>query len=69
MLHETRMTAVIPRERVGVLVGHDGNVKSAIEHKLFVDLKVLVLGHRNLLQVECLSLKKRNPSGKLARFS
>src|SRR5215472_6845135 len=40
MLHETRMTAVIPRERVGVLVGHDGNVKSAIEHKLFVDLKI-----------------------------
>ena len=37
---ETRMTAVIPRERVGVLVGHAGNTKSAIESKLFVDLKI-----------------------------
>ena len=37
---ETRMTAVIPRERVGVLVGQAGNTKSAIETKLFVDLKV-----------------------------
>ena len=37
---ETRMTAVIPRERVGVLVGHAGNTKSTIEAKLFVDLKI-----------------------------
>jgi ribosomal RNA assembly protein len=34
------MTAVIPRERVGVLVGHAGNTKSTIETKLFVDLKI-----------------------------
>ena len=37
---ETRMTAVIPRERVGVLVGHAGDTKSTIEAKLFVDLKI-----------------------------
>ena len=37
---ETRMTAVIPRERVGVLVGHTGDTKSTIETKLFVDLKI-----------------------------
>ena len=39
-MSETRMTAVIPRERVGVLVGQAGNTKSAIESKLFVDLKI-----------------------------
>ena len=37
---ETRMTAVIPKERVGVLVGHAGDTKSTIEAKLFVDLKI-----------------------------
>ena len=37
---ETRMTAVIPRERVGVLVGHAGDTKSTIEAKLSVDLKI-----------------------------
>ena len=37
---ETKMTAVIPRERVGVLVGHAGDTKSTIEAKLFVDLKI-----------------------------
>lgn len=34
------MTAVIPKERVGVLVGHAGDTKSTIETTLFVDLKV-----------------------------
>lgn len=34
------MTAVIPRERVGVLVGPSGHTKSAIESRLFVDLKI-----------------------------
>jgi ribosomal RNA assembly protein len=34
------MTTVIPRERVGVLVGHGGNVKSTIEGKLLVDLRI-----------------------------
>ena len=34
------MTAVIPRERVGVLVGHAGDTKTTIESKLFVDLKI-----------------------------
>ncbi len=37
---ETRMTALIPKDRVGVLVGPRGGVKSAIEEKLFVDLKI-----------------------------
>ena len=37
---ETRMTAVIPKDRVGVLVGPGGIVKSTIEEKLFVDLKI-----------------------------
>ncbi len=37
---ETRMTAVIPKDRVGVLVGPGGTVKSTIEEKLFVDLKI-----------------------------
>ena len=37
---ETRMTALIPKDRVGVLVGPRGAVKSAIEEKLFVDLKI-----------------------------
>jgi len=34
------MTAVIPKDRVGVLVGPSGTVKSTIEEKLFVDLKI-----------------------------
>jgi len=34
------MTTMIPRERVGVLVGPRGAVKSTIEGKLFVDLKI-----------------------------
>jgi len=34
------MTALIPKDRVGVLVGPRGGVKSAIEEKLFVDLKI-----------------------------
>jgi ribosomal RNA assembly protein len=37
---ETRMTAIIPKNRVGVLVGPGGAVKSEIEEKLFVDLKI-----------------------------
>jgi len=32
--------AVIPKDRVGVLVGSGGTVKSTIEDKLFVDLKI-----------------------------
>jgi len=39
-LAETRMTALIPKDRVGVLVGPRGAVKSAIEEKLSVDLKI-----------------------------
>jgi ribosomal RNA assembly protein len=34
------MTVVIPKDRVGVLVGPGGIVKSTIEEKLFVDLKI-----------------------------
>ena len=34
------MTALIPKDRVGVLVGLRGAVKSAIEEKLSVDLKI-----------------------------
>ena len=34
------MTAVIPKDRVGVLVGPGGTVKSTIEEKLYVDLKI-----------------------------
>ena len=37
---ETRMTAMIPKDRVGVLVGLGGTVKSTIEERLFVDLKI-----------------------------
>ncbi len=37
---ETRMNAMIPRERIGVLVGPKGSVKTTIEEKLFVDLKI-----------------------------
>jgi len=40
MIHETRVNALIPKERIGVLVGPKGSVKSAIEQKLFVDLKI-----------------------------
>ncbi len=34
------MTTVIPKDRVGVLVGPGGAVKSAIEEKLFEDLRI-----------------------------
>jgi ribosomal RNA assembly protein len=34
------MTAMIPKDRVGVLVGLNGTVKSTIEERLFVDLKI-----------------------------
>src|SRR5207245_9498862 len=34
------MTAQIPKDRVGVLVGPGGTVKSTIEERLFVDLKI-----------------------------
>ena len=37
---ETRMTTMIPKDRVGVLVGLGGTVKSTIEERLFVDLKI-----------------------------
>jgi ribosomal RNA assembly protein len=40
MIHETRVYAMIPRDRIGVLVGPKGAVKSTIEQKLFVDLKI-----------------------------
>jgi ribosomal RNA assembly protein len=40
MIHETRVKAIIPRDRIGVLVGPKGSVKSTIEQKLFVDLKI-----------------------------
>jgi ribosomal RNA assembly protein len=40
MIHETRIKAMIPRDRIGVLVGPKGSVKSTIEQKLFVDLKI-----------------------------
>lgn len=40
MIHETRVNAMIPRDRIGVLVGPKGAVKSTIEQKLFVDLKI-----------------------------
>ena len=34
------MTTMIPKDRVGVLVGLGGTVKSTIEERLFVDLKI-----------------------------
>jgi len=34
------MMAIIPKDRVGVLVGPGGSVKASIEEKLFVDLKI-----------------------------
>jgi ribosomal RNA assembly protein len=40
MIHETRVKAMIPRDRIGVLVGPKGSVKSTIEQKLFIDLKI-----------------------------
>src|SRR5207245_7071588 len=40
LMSETRMNAMIPKERIGVLVGPKGSVKSTIEDKLFVDLKI-----------------------------
>lgn len=35
-----RATAIIPRDRIGVLVGPKGSVKSIIERKLYVDLLI-----------------------------
>lgn len=35
-----RATAIIPRDRIGVLVGPKGSVKSVIERKLYVDLLI-----------------------------
>lgn len=40
MIHETRVNAIIPRDRIGVLVGPKGSIKSTIEQKLFVDLRI-----------------------------
>ncbi|MBO0888560.1 RNA-processing protein [Candidatus Bathyarchaeota archaeon] len=40
MIHETRVNAMIPRDRIGVLVGPKGSVKATIEQKLYVDLKI-----------------------------
>ena len=37
---ETRIIALIPKDRIGVLVGPKGSVKARIQDKLFVDLKV-----------------------------
>ncbi len=36
----TRITTVIPKDRIGVLVGPKGSVKTRIQEKLFVDLTV-----------------------------
>ncbi len=36
----TRFTTVIPKDRIGVLVGPKGSVKARIQEKLFVDLTV-----------------------------
>jgi ribosomal RNA assembly protein len=40
LIHETRVSAIIPKDRIGVLVGPKGAVKSTIENKLAVDLKI-----------------------------
>ncbi len=37
---ETRLNAMIPKDRVGVLVGPKGSVKATIEDKLLVDLTI-----------------------------
>ena len=37
---ETRINAMIPKDRVGVLVGPKGSVKATIEDKLLVDLTI-----------------------------
>ncbi len=37
---ETRILALIPKDRIGVLVGPKGSVKARIQDKLLVDLKV-----------------------------
>ena len=37
---EARISTIIPKDRIGVLVGPKGSVKGTIEQKLFVDLKV-----------------------------
>jgi ribosomal RNA assembly protein len=40
LIHETSVSAIIPKDRIGVLVGPKGAVKSTIENKLAVDLKI-----------------------------
>jgi len=40
MIHETRVKAMIPLDRIGVLVGPKGAIKSTIEQKLFVNLTI-----------------------------
>jgi ribosomal RNA assembly protein len=37
---ETRVNTIIPRDRIGVLVGPKGSTKSQIQDKLFVDLTI-----------------------------
>ena len=37
---QTRVTTIIPKERIGVLVGPKGSVKTRIQDKLFVDLTI-----------------------------
>jgi ribosomal RNA assembly protein len=39
-MSEARITALIPKDRIGVLVGPKGSVKARIQDKLYVDLKV-----------------------------
>ncbi|TMI30502.1 RNA-processing protein [Candidatus Bathyarchaeota archaeon] len=40
MMAETRMTTMIPKDRIGVLVGPKGSVKATIERKLAVAIEV-----------------------------
>ncbi len=37
---QTRVNTIIPKDRIGVLVGPKGSVKSRIQEKLFVDLTI-----------------------------
>lgn len=37
---ETRISAIIPKDRIGALVGPKGSVKETIEKKLYVDLTI-----------------------------
>jgi ribosomal RNA assembly protein len=37
---ETKINAIIPKDRIGVLVGPKGSVKETIEKKLYVDLTI-----------------------------